>query len=256
MQTPTLDTAPAAPSQQTALTSMAARHPLLLFFLFAYGFSWLVELILFGLLHLPAAVVVPCITVGPTFAAVTMTALVEGRPGLARLRARMRMWRVGARWYAVALLLIPAAYLLGTLVYPGALASFTAVPAARWIVEYVIVFTLGGIIGGPLFEEPGWRGFALPRMQGRLGPLGASLGLGVILGRLAFPAVPHARMGHPERGFRRCDHRHLRPDRGLDLCGHDVGLQPDWWQPVPGDPRALEREHFTGDDQPVLSGRG
>ena len=97
------------------------------------------------------------------------------------------MWRVGARWYAVALLLIPAAYLLGTLVYPGALASFTAVPAARWIVEYVIVFTLGGIIGGPLFEEPGWRGFALPRMQGRLGPLGASLGLGVIWAGWHFP---------------------------------------------------------------------
>lgn len=36
------------------------------------------------------------------------------------------------------------------------------------------------LLGGPLFEEPGWRGFALPRLQVHLEPLPAALTLGII----------------------------------------------------------------------------
>ncbi|HEX2027965.1 MAG TPA: CPBP family intramembrane glutamic endopeptidase, partial [Nitriliruptorales bacterium] len=36
--------------------------------------------------------------------------------------------------------------------------------------------------GGPLAEEPGWRGFALPGLQERLGPLAGALVLGVLHG--------------------------------------------------------------------------
>jgi membrane protease YdiL (CAAX protease family) len=42
------------------------------------------------------------------------------------------------------------------------------------------VFRLSTLIGGPLGEEPGWRGFALPRLQKLFGPAAASILLGVL----------------------------------------------------------------------------
>jgi membrane protease YdiL (CAAX protease family) len=162
------------------------RHPLIGYFVLAYGFSWFVMIVL-AVLGLPAAVVVALFTVGPAFAAVTMTALLDGRPGLGRLLRRLTLWRVGIRWYLVALLGIPLVYLLATLAMPGARAGFRSALPVPWIVEYLIVLTAGGIIGGPFFEEPGWRGFALPRMQARFGPLRATLLLGVLWGAWHLP---------------------------------------------------------------------
>jgi membrane protease YdiL (CAAX protease family) len=162
------------------------RHPLIGYFLLAYGFSWVVMIVL-AMLGLPAAVVVALFTVGPTFAAVVMTALVDGRPGLRRLLRRLVLWRVGIRWYLVALLGIPLVYLLATLALPGARVGFHPAPPLPWLIEYVILIVAGGILGGPFFEEPGWRGFALPRLQARLGPLGGTLLLGGLWGAWHLP---------------------------------------------------------------------
>jgi membrane protease YdiL (CAAX protease family) len=49
-----------------------------------------------------------------------------------------------------------------------------------------LLFFLYNVIYGGLSEEPGWRGFALPRLQAKLSPLVSSLILGV------FWAVWHA----------------------------------------------------------------
>src|SRR5262249_10964524 len=87
--------------------------------------------------------------------------------------------RAGLRWYLFALVGLPAVMVLGTLFRPGALASFdfSALPSAT---AYFGAFALMAALGGPLFAEPGGRGFALPRLQRLHGPL---LG-GLILGGL------------------------------------------------------------------------
>jgi membrane protease YdiL (CAAX protease family) len=149
------------------------------FFALAYGISWAMLLVLYGLLGLPAAVVILLQTLGPTLAALVMAGHLEGPAGRRRLLARVRIWRVARRWYAVALVGIPAVCLLAALVVPGAFVGLGNASAVKLAIEF-LVFMAVGFFSGPLFEEPGWRGFALPHLQAQMGALRGTLVLGVL----------------------------------------------------------------------------
>jgi CAAX protease family protein len=108
-----------------------------------------------------------------------MTAVTGGRQGVLHLLRRYILWRVPFRWYLVALLGIPALLILSSFLAPGGSSAFHA-PTATFLLTYLVVFIPMSIFGGPLGEEPGWRGFAFPRLQRLHGPQVGTLILGVL----------------------------------------------------------------------------
>ena len=109
-----------------------------------------------------------------------MTGITEGMIGIRRLLRRYVLWRVEFRWYLFVLLGLPAIELMGAIIVPGALASFDPTKLPALLISYVPFFVITFLLGGPLGEEPGWRGFALLRLQPLHGPLIGSLILGVL----------------------------------------------------------------------------
>jgi membrane protease YdiL (CAAX protease family) len=178
------------PTQSTSgsgsLQQALRRHPLFFFFLMAYAFSWILDIpVILSEWHiLPKTALTFNFffiikSFGPFLAAYIMTRIMEGKEGWLKLRSRFRLLRVGWQWYAFILLGIPALLLLGILVLPGAQASFQGFPP-HFLIIYLVSFILIFFGGGPLGEEPGWRGFALPRLQSRHGALRGTLLLGVL----------------------------------------------------------------------------
>jgi membrane protease YdiL (CAAX protease family) len=118
--------------------------------------------------------------IGPALAAIIVTAVTGGGASLRRLRDRCLQWRAGWLWYLLILLGVPTLLYLGISLPPGVKTSgsgLTLPVLVTYVVTFVIVYFLVG-----LPEEIGWRGFALPRMQPRYGPLWGSLLLGVLWG--------------------------------------------------------------------------
>jgi membrane protease YdiL (CAAX protease family) len=165
------------------------RYPLVSFFLLAFGFSWAYELTVFRVLFTPGSPWEPLLTlgytVGPALAAFLMTASTLGQAGIRKLLRRYVLWHVGLPWYLVVLLGVPALLLIAVLLLPGALAAFR-LPGPSFLPTYLVgylVFVLFHLLG----EEPGWRGFALPRLEPRAGPLVGTLLLGGLWGLWHLP---------------------------------------------------------------------
>lgn len=106
-----------------------------------------------------------------------------GRRGSFRclLRSLLR-WRVGFTWWAITLLTIPLVNLLLDLVLRGLGFVHTPLNIARYTHTLPLLLIQGYIFDdtGPLGEEIGWRGYALPRLLSFLPPLHATLVVGTI----------------------------------------------------------------------------
>src|SRR6266566_3336191 len=167
-------------SSSLVVVRLLRRHPLISFFVMAYAISWTYVIVFLVVWPLPDTIFTDTPELlGPVVAGFVMTAVMSGRTGVRQLLRRFVMWRVRGVWYLYALVGIPAIYFIGVVLVPGALGSFKA-PSLTASLLYPVLFLVVLVLDGPLLEEPGWRGFALPRLQTRWGPLLGTVVLGVL----------------------------------------------------------------------------
>jgi membrane protease YdiL (CAAX protease family) len=114
--------------------------------------------------------------VGPSLAAILVAWRMPGAGGARSLFRQFRHWRVHPIWYLVALLL-PIPILLAADVIWMALGKQSLV----WLtMPSAVSFAIGAALVPPLGEEFGWRGFAQPRLQSRIGALWAAVIVGTL----------------------------------------------------------------------------
>mgnify|MGYP003868965147 CR=1 FL=1 len=124
---------------------------------------------------------------GPLISGILLTGLIDGKGGYRELLTRLFRWRVNLRWYAAALLIAPlfvmAILLVLSLLSPAYLPGiFTADNKLDLLLTGILI----GVIGGGLMEEPGWTGFALPRLRRKYPLLTTGLIIGFLWGAWHF----------------------------------------------------------------------
>jgi uncharacterized protein len=174
------------------MVSWLRRHQVLGGFVLMFACTWPIDLWAaadshgWTTVHIPALLPI-LVGYGFVVAALVATAVTEGREGVRTLLRRFLIWRTGLRWYAVVLL-------GGAVIDLAAIALFVVLgaPAPDFAHPFASRIMPPGVslwLAAPLFllwgaitngEEIGWRGYALPRLQGRHGALVASLVIGVV----------------------------------------------------------------------------
>jgi len=162
--------------QRTGLVRFAQKRPLTLFFLLTYVWTWT--------WWLGVAALIPD-SKAETFGQLVFLAGAFG-PTIGALVTRwlthrdLKICRVWTGWYNLAMGLAfgLCAFFVVTLVVPSAAIAKAPLYAMRWSAllhwaPYAINYST--LLGGPLPEEPGWRGFALLRLQERYGSVWATL---------------------------------------------------------------------------------
>ena len=119
---------------------------------------------------------------GPSLAAISVVAVAAGPIGLRAWLLRCLTWRGSPGWLVLAFLSPLAVLTLAAAAHMALGGSVPPSPAASHVGLYIGNFFLVFLVGGPLGEEFGWRGFALPVMQERLVWRSASLVLGAVWG--------------------------------------------------------------------------
>jgi membrane protease YdiL (CAAX protease family) len=174
-------------------TGNALKRVVVWFFVATFCFSWAlwVPMALFsqGIISIQIPPILGIVVGGlsPSFTAVALTIVKEGKQGIRALFARLLRWRVAIQWYLFCLF-APAVIMLCAIALS---ALFENKPLelpkiGNWAaVAVLFLFTL--ILGGPLGEEIGWRGYALPRLLANHRALSASLIVGVLWGLWHLP---------------------------------------------------------------------
>ena len=180
----------------TTIKGFFKRHPVLTYFVLTFVISWGGVLILGAPRGMPTTseqfqklwpIVFLLFFLGPSIASILLTGLVYGRTGFRELLSRLLRWRVGTRWYAVALLTAPllvtavllALSLISPVFLPGILTTANKV-------SLILSGIMIGLIGGGFLEELGWTGFAVLGLRRHYGVFTTGLIVGFLWGAWHF----------------------------------------------------------------------
>lgn len=165
------------------LRAWLQRAPLLGFFALTFAWSWAcwaLSPVVRPELSRLATLLMFAGSFGPSLAAIVVVASTRPAGGLRAWLSRCLQWRIGWGWCAFALLLPLAVMLLAAGLHIALGGTIGTSPASGHLLMTVVNLPLVLLLGGPLGEEFGWRGFALPFLQDRLGWRTASLVLGLV----------------------------------------------------------------------------
>jgi len=159
------------------------QRPLAMFLVLAFLLSWWTwPLSVLGL---------PLFPPGPFLAAIVVLAITVGKRGVTDLLRGMVQWRVPPRWYALVfglpLALVGAAVGLNVLLGAAAPSAAELIGQSRLLLLFPLLLLIPG--AGGAWSEPGWRGYALPRLLGGRSALLASLVLGVVVALWHLPLI-------------------------------------------------------------------
>jgi membrane protease YdiL (CAAX protease family) len=173
----------------TTLATFVRRHPARTYFALTFAISWGGALLAIGRSGAmtgttPASdprfvFALIAMLAGPSVTGLVLTALATGRAGVREYVSRALRWRVGARWYAVALLTAPAAMIATLLALSLTSRAFLpGIFTSGDKISLLAISTAVGVSAG-IFEELGWTGFAIPALRRRHSVLATGLIVGV-----------------------------------------------------------------------------
>ncbi len=166
----------------SALVNWIKKHQLVSFFVLSYLITFVVD---FGFIYLkPSTPLQPWSLVwflgifSPSFSALIIAGVIGGMPEIKRLLSGFTRWKVGFFWYFAAAFLFLGPLVISLIYKALGNPSLGLKPGETlFSMTGTVIFTL---FSGPIAEELGWRGFALPRLQAKYSALVSSLILGVI----------------------------------------------------------------------------
>jgi membrane protease YdiL (CAAX protease family) len=159
---------------------LVARHPVAAFLCICYAVTWATAVPWFRArtdvlpFDLPMWGSLGTIF-GVALAAVLVVAASDGRAGVRDLARRSLRWRVGVRWYLLAVLGLPVVVLAGAIALFGTAALEALADDWQLLFTRVLPVLLLQFALFQLAEEVGWMGFLQARLQDRHGPLKACL---------------------------------------------------------------------------------